>query len=325
MKGFVIFLATLFLPSLLFCPVALAYLPAPGVGFELIEFQSGGHVVQGGMFTPDPKVFSKPTTGVILVHGVESYWYSGPPMFLGAYLAELGYAALGYNGVHAGESFRTSEFETAVKEVGDAVAFMKARGFTKIFLVGHSLGTPIVEYYQGDKPDPAVAAIGLYGPHINIPEVTRDALLGPELYAKFLAECRELVAKGKGDEIKLLPYRENRSIITSCKTFMSYRDIDTSKAAVANMIRQIKVPMLIVYDPADNIQGKGALIKRETIVSQIKANAVASPEVDIMIIPSVPGNSPLQAHNLVKNEKLATQKTFAWLNEVGLDPAAPLK
>jgi pimeloyl-ACP methyl ester carboxylesterase len=228
MKRFVIFLATVLLPSLLVCPIAVAYIPPPGVGFELIEFQSGGRIVQGGVFTPDPKAFGKPTTGVILVHGTESHWYSGVPMFLGAYLAGLGYAGLGYDGVHAGESFRTSEFETAVKEVGDAVAFMKARGFTKIFLVGHSLGTPIVEYYQGDEPDPAVAAIGVYGPHIDIPAMTRDALLGPELYAKFLAECRELVAKGKGDEIKLLPYGESRVIITSAKTFVSYRDIDTS-------------------------------------------------------------------------------------------------
>jgi pimeloyl-ACP methyl ester carboxylesterase len=325
MKGFVIFVATLFSPCLFFCTGALAYLPPSGVGFELIEFQSSDHVVQGGVFTPDPKVFGNPTTGIILVHGVEEHWYSGPPMFLGAYLADLGYAALGYNGVHAGESFRTSEFETAVEEVSDAVAFMKVRGFTKIFLVGHSLGTPIVEYYQGDKPDPAVAAIGVYGPHIDIPAVTRDALLGPELYAKFLAECRELVARGKGDEIKLLPYRENRTIITSAKTFLSYRDTNTSKAAVANMIRRIKVPMLIVYDPADNIQGRGAMIKRETIAAEIKANAVASPETDVLVIPSIAGNSPLQAHYLVKNEKLATQKTAEWLKGVGLDPAPQVK
>src|ERR1700676_1845462 len=99
MKGFV-------------CPNARTYLPPPGVGFELIEFQSGGHVVQGGVFTPDPKVFGKPTTGIILVHGGEENLYSGPPMFLGAYLADLGYSALGYNGVHAGQSFRTSEFVT---------------------------------------------------------------------------------------------------------------------------------------------------------------------------------------------------------------------
>ncbi len=325
MKGFISFLASLLFPSLFFCSIALAYVPPKGVQFELVEFQSGGRIVQGGIFSPDPKVFGKPSTAVVLVHGTESYWYSGPPMFLGSYLAEQGYVALGYNGVHSGETFRTSEFETAVQEVGDAIRLMKERGFEKIFLVGHSLGTPIIEYYQGDKPDPSVSAIGVYGPHINIPALTRDSLLGPELYEKFAAECRDLVAKGRGDEIKLLPFREGRFIITSAKTFVSYRDIDTSKAAVEKMIRQIKVPLLIVYDPADNVQGKGGVTKRETIVAQIKENAVASPRVDIFVIPSIPGNSSVQAHRFVKNEKVVTQKTVDWLKSVGLSPASRLK
>jgi pimeloyl-ACP methyl ester carboxylesterase len=324
MKTLITFVASL-LSSLLCCPMALAYLPPKGVQFELVEFQSEGRIVQGGIFSPDPQVFANPTTGIVLVHGVESDWYSGPPMFLGAYLAEHGYATLGYNGIHSGRTFRTSEFETAVKEVGAAVTFLKARGFNRIFLVGHSLGTPIVEYYQGEQPDPSVKAVGVYGPHINIPAVTKDALLGPELYAKFLAECRDLVAKGKGDEIKLLPYREGRVIITSAKTFLSYRDIETSKAAVEKTIRQIKVPLLIVYDPADNVQGRGSLIKRETIVGQIKQNAVASPKVDVVVIPSIPGNTPFQAHLFIKNETVVTEKTVEWLKSIGLSPASRLR
>ncbi|MEX0802419.1 MAG: hypothetical protein WD688_03750 [Candidatus Binatia bacterium] len=114
----------------------MGYLPKKGAGFELVEFQSGGRAVQGGVFSPDRNIFGESATAVVLVHGVESYWYSGPTMFLGCDLAVEGYTALGYNGVHSGESFRTSEFEAAVKEVDDAVSFMKARGFDKIFLVG---------------------------------------------------------------------------------------------------------------------------------------------------------------------------------------------
>jgi len=325
MKGFIPFLASLFYSPLLFSTVALAYVPPKGVQVELLEFQSGGRIVQGSIFSPDPKVFGKSTTAVVLVHGTESYWYSGPPMFLGSYLAEQGYTALGYNGVHSGESYRTSEFETAVEEVGAAIRLMKERGFNQIFLAAHSLGTPIIEHYQGDKPDPSVRAIGVYGPHINIPALTRDSFLGPELYEKFAAECRDLVAKGKGDEIKLLPFREGRLIITSAKTFVSYRDINTSKAAVEKMIRQIKIPLLIVYDPADNVQGIGGVTKRETIVAQIKENAVASPKVDILVIPSIPGNSSVQAHRFVKNEKLVTQSTVDWLKSIGLSPASRLK
>ena len=306
------------LSALLFAFIAstaLAYLPPKGVALELVEFQSEGKTVQGAMFLPQ----GKSEIGVVLVHGVESYWYQGPPMFLGGLLAEQGFAALGYNGAHSGESFRSSEFETSVKEVGAAIAYMKSRGYRNIFLVGHSLGTPIVQHYQGEQPDAAVKAVGLYGPHINIPQITRDSLLGPELYEKFRAECRDLVAKNKGDEIKLLPYRENRVIITTAKTFLSYRDVDTSQAAVEKAIQRIKVPMLVVYDPADNIQGKGGLTKRETLANQIKANAVAAPRADIVVIPSMADTSPLKAHNFVGNEKLVAEKTVRWLKSLGIE------
>jgi pimeloyl-ACP methyl ester carboxylesterase len=321
MRGVTLFLGTLFLSSLILCSLAHAYLPPKGVGVDLVEIENAGKVIQGAFFSPDPNVFGKATTGVILVHGVESYWYSGPPMFLACYLAEQGYATLGYNGVHSGESFRTSQFEDAVKEVGAVVTYMKGRGITDIFLVGHSLGTPIVEYYLGESPDASVKAIGLYGPHINIPAVTRNSLLGPDLYPKFLAECREAVAQGKGNELRLLPYRDGAVIITSSKTFLSYRDIETSKANVEKMVRQIKVPMLIGYDPTDNIQGKGVVTKRETLVAQIKENAVSTPKLDILIVQPVPGTTPLQAHSFVKNEKFVIQSTMDWLKSVGLAPA----
>ncbi|HSU76798.1 MAG TPA: alpha/beta fold hydrolase [Burkholderiales bacterium] len=308
--------------TLLLATAAHGYLPPKGVEFELVEFSAGGKTLQGGLFVPDSKRFAKPLVGVVLVHGVESYWYEGPPMFLAGLLAEQGYAALAYNGAHSGESFRTSDFETAVREVGAAISYMKSRGYQRIALAGHSLGTPIVEYYQGAEPDPAVKALAVYGPHINIPAITRDSLLGPELYEQFRAECRALVASGKGDEIKLLPYREGRVIITSAKTFLSYRDIDTSKAAVEKMIQRIRVPLLIVYDPADNIQGKGGLTQRETLVAQIKANAVAAPRADIVVIPSTAETSPLRAHRFVGNERLVAEKTVQWLQGIGLPPAA---
>ena len=88
------------------------------------------------------------------------------------------------------------------------------------------------------------------------------------------------------------------------------------------MIQRIRVPLLIVYDPADNIQGKGGLTKRETLANQIKANAVAAPRADIAVIPSTAQTSPLRAHNFVGNEELVAQRTVQWLKANGLQPAA---
>src|ERR1043165_2974285 len=153
---------TLLACLLLAATSAFGYLPPKDVRWELFGFSADGRTLQGGFFAPAAGRASN-DIGVVLVHGVESYWYQGPPMFLASLLADRGYAALAYNGAHSGESFRTSEFETAVREVGAAIAYMKSRGYQRIALAGHSLGTPIVEYYQGADPDPAVKALALYG------------------------------------------------------------------------------------------------------------------------------------------------------------------
>lgn len=291
------------------------YLPPAGVQTELVEFESCGRRVQGAVFTPGARAL-RPDTAVIMVHGVEQFWYVGPTMFLATSLAGRGFTTFGYNGTHSGQSFRWSKFETAVQEVGDAITFMKQRGFARIVLVGHSLGTPIIEHYAGDKPDAALSAIAVYGPHISIPAVTRDTLLGPDLYRSFRDECRELVAEGKGQDIRLLPYRKTAPIITSAETFLSYRDVDTSKAAVGPMIAKITVPMLICYDPADNIHGLGAVTLRETIVNEIRTAATSSRKVEVAIVPSKDGNTPVQAHSFIGNEERVTELTAAWLNGV---------
>jgi len=292
------------------------YLPPAGVETELVEFISGSRRVQGAVFTPSAAT-GRSDTAIIMVHGVEQFWYVGPTMFLATSLAGRGFTTFGYNGTHSGQTFRWSSFEAAVQEVADAVAFLKQRGFERIVLMGHSLGTPIVESYAGDKPEASLSAIAVYGPHISIPAVTRDTLLGPELYQSFRDECRRLVAEGRGQEIRLLPYRKTAPIVTSAETFLSYRDVDTSMAAVEPMIRKIKAPILICYDPTDNIHGLGAVTMREKIVSDIQTAAVSSKKVEIAIVPSRAGNSPVQAHSFVGNEATVTELTAAWLRRIG--------
>ena len=289
------------------------YLPRPGARTELVEFASGGRRVQGALFSSTKEAARD---GVLLVHGVESFWYAGPSMFLACGLADHGYATLAYNGVHSGQGFRLSNFEDAVAEVGDAISFFKARGVERVFLAGHSLGTPIVQSYAGGSPDASLAGIGLYGPHISIPEVTRDSLLGPQAYARFRDECRALVTAGRGDEIQLLPYRGSRVIVTSARSFLSYRDVDTSKATVSAAAARIRVPVAIFYDRADNIQGLGAVTLRETIARRIVEAAIGAPRVDVEIIPSTEGNTPVEAHSFLHKEHVVVERTASWLRSI---------
>jgi len=52
---------------------------------------------------------------------------------------------------------------------------------------------------------------------------------------------------------------------------------------------------------------------------------VASPRVDVAVIPSIPGNTPIQAHLFVKNETVVTERTAEWLKSIGLSPAPRLR
>jgi hypothetical protein len=80
------------------------YLPPAGVQTELVEFNSGGHCVQGAIFKPSAHIHQS-DTAVILVHGVEQFWYVGPTMFLATSLAGRGFTTFGYNGTHSGPTF----------------------------------------------------------------------------------------------------------------------------------------------------------------------------------------------------------------------------
>src|ERR1043165_1731946 len=127
---------TLLACLLLAATSAFGYLPPKDVRWELFGFSADGRTLQGGFFAPAAGRASN-DIGVVLVHGVESYWYQGPPMFLGGGLAPPGDAARAYNGAPSGESFRTSESETAFKAAGAAVTSMKGRGYRTIVVMGH--------------------------------------------------------------------------------------------------------------------------------------------------------------------------------------------
>ena len=58
------------------------------------------------------------------------------------------------------------------------------------------------------------------------------------------------------------------------------------------------------------------------LAGQIKANALAAPRADLVVIPSTAETSPLRAHNFIGNERLVAEKTVQWLQGVGLAAGA---
>ncbi|HEY9097684.1 MAG TPA: DUF3530 family protein [Thiobacillus sp.] len=87
-------------------------------------------------------------------------------------------------------------FPEAAERIGEAVAFLKAKGYTQLAVVSHSLGSRMSGVYMAGKPDPSVKAWASLG----LPQGGYEALKLPvlDLYGDHdLPPVLKLAAKRK--------------------------------------------------------------------------------------------------------------------------------
>ncbi len=92
---------------------------------------------------------------VVLCHGMESTKEGTKHQALAGRLTALGYACLRFDFSYVGESggrFEDLTISGEVADLGGAMDFLTARGFTRFGLVGSSLGGTVAIVYAGDDP-----------------------------------------------------------------------------------------------------------------------------------------------------------------------------
>ena len=105
---------------------------------------------------------------VVVVHGMGIHPDWGMVGTLRTELADRGFATLSIQmpilaADARGEAYPPT-FPEAAERIAEAVAFLKAKGYTKIAVVSHSMGSRMSRVYMGGKPDPAVkswASLGI--------------------------------------------------------------------------------------------------------------------------------------------------------------------
>jgi len=99
---------------------------------------------------------------VIEVHGMGVHPDWGMVGTLRTELADLGFATLSVQmpvlAADAREEAYPPTFAEAAERLGEAVKFLKAKGYTKLAIVSHSLGSQMSRVYLAGKPDSAVKA-----------------------------------------------------------------------------------------------------------------------------------------------------------------------
>jgi hypothetical protein len=115
-------------------------------------------------------LFTPTDTGkaAIVVHGMGIHPDWGMVGTLRTELADRGFATLSIQmpilaADARGEAYPPT-FPEATERIAEAVAFLKAKGYTRIAIVSHSMGSRMSREYMAGKPDPAVkswASLGI--------------------------------------------------------------------------------------------------------------------------------------------------------------------
>ena len=140
----------------------MGYLPKKGVSFELVEFKAAAGLCRGASSARTQSFSRSPT---LLWCWCTVWRRTGMPDRRCFWDAILRSPVMRRSPTTVPTPERAFEPRNSRlrEEVDAAVAFARARRFENIFLAGHSLGTPIIEYYEGDNPSPVVKALAFSG------------------------------------------------------------------------------------------------------------------------------------------------------------------
>jgi predicted alpha/beta-hydrolase family hydrolase len=137
------------------------------------------------IWTPNAKA----AAGIIVVHGLGVHPDWGLINPLRSQLAEQGYATLSVQMPVMMAEMRADMypplFPEAAGRLAAAVAFLRGKGFAKVAIVSHSLGSRMVNHFLNQAPDAGIAAwvsIGIPAGDYSRPETFRAPVL--DLYGE---------------------------------------------------------------------------------------------------------------------------------------------
>jgi hypothetical protein len=213
----------------------------------------------GFQLTGERSGFEGHETGIVFLHGLRGFALGAGIAPVAHPLAREGFRCLTINKRNSGKLYESSVFDEIDRDIAGAVAWLRDRGCDEVVLWGRSLAATEVAYYQGKRNDPNVDAVVLAAPFADIRERSTKTYFAaiaddPETaYEEFVADARELVESGRGDEIVALPRPVDDGIEyipMTAESFLSYRSPE-SDCATIDWVDDIEVPVLLVPHATD--------------------------------------------------------------------------
>jgi pimeloyl-ACP methyl ester carboxylesterase len=250
---------------------------------DLIRVETEDKIALNGLFwklpTPtDSLVLLVPggTTGAALL-ALHDYY----PMATA--LTDKGYAFL-IGDMRASYNYPYAEYADAVKDIAAFVGYAKSAGYSRIAILGISLGGPRMAQYVVERNDPAINAVGFIAsiPSPYLEFQIRATEADRRRLDDMLTDARALVAQGKGREPVAFEnwFPGGRSFMGTAKSMIGFFGAPADKGTPSSIRYgpQIKVPALVIHGDKDEISFPP---NAQTIYDSL----TASPQRDLIWVP----------------------------------------
>lgn len=182
---------------------------------ELVSIATEAEPLDGIFYTPKN---GKIEAVALIFHGNCHNFYTGPSRFLPDVLASYGIASLAFNrrghdmvtSLH-GRTVGGGSFQLAREGIADnraASDWLASRGFENPIIIGHSNGGMLAAQHCADNYGNPRALV-LLSAHIggleNVPQMSESGMFAGDRLAQLTARAKEMIARGEGRELMLLP------------------------------------------------------------------------------------------------------------------------
>jgi pimeloyl-ACP methyl ester carboxylesterase len=242
---------------------------------------------------------SKPRqNALLLVHGYGGTFYGAYFAKLGEAAAKAGYDTLALNMRDHDAGPKKSSFTDNQTDIATGAAYLRQLGHKRLVLLGQSMGTNRVLYYQAASGDPDIAAtILVSGPgdlfEWNIWQ------FGKEKAQASVDEALNLQRAGRAEEMMMVDLGPIGKALYTPRYLLSMRGPDRRSNPYTNLAK-VKNPILIVQGTADKL-----------IAPDIgkRLQAAAGPT---SVLASIEGAE----HGFENHESQLIEKILSWLSTV---------
>ncbi|MFB3916626.1 MAG: alpha/beta hydrolase family protein [Terriglobales bacterium] len=241
------------------------------------------------------------STALLLVHGFGGNFYGGYFPALSQAAAAQGYTALALNMRDHDLGPKTSDFTDNKYDIAAGVKYLRDQGATRVALLGQSMGTNRVLYYQAATGDPHIAATVLVSGPGNLFE-WNVWQFGREKAQATVDQALKLKSSGrKKEELMLVDLGPLGKALYTPRYLLSLRGPEARSDPYENLAK-VKNPVLI-------IQGKADKLIAPDIAERLKKAATSAGRVDVLFVEGA-------THQFRGEETELSDRILRWLEEV---------